>query len=44
MRLSEPTLVAEKSHKPIPRKAVSAPSTLNEAYDYPKPSSFSRAR
>jgi enamine deaminase RidA (YjgF/YER057c/UK114 family) len=33
----------EKSHKPIPRKAVSAPSTLNEAYDYPKPSSFSRA-
>jgi enamine deaminase RidA (YjgF/YER057c/UK114 family) len=33
----------EKSHKPIPQKAVSAPSTLNEAYDYPKPSSFSRA-
>jgi enamine deaminase RidA (YjgF/YER057c/UK114 family) len=31
------------SHKPIPRKAVSAPSTLNEAYDYAKPSSFSRA-
>ena len=28
---------------PIPKKAVSAPSTLNEAYDYPKPSSFSRA-
>jgi len=33
----------EKSHKPIPKKAVSAPSTLNEAYNYPKPSSFSRA-
>jgi enamine deaminase RidA (YjgF/YER057c/UK114 family) len=33
----------EKSHKPIPKKAVSAPNTLNEAYDYPKPSSFSRA-
>jgi len=32
-----------KSHKPVPRKAVSAPQTLNEAYDYPKPSSFSRA-
>jgi len=32
-----------KSHKPIPRKAVSAPRTLNEAYDYPLPSSFSRA-
>ena len=43
MRPSEPTAAAEKSHKPIPRTAVSAPSTLNEAYDYPKPSSFSRA-
>jgi enamine deaminase RidA (YjgF/YER057c/UK114 family) len=43
MRLSEPAVAAEKSHKPIPKKAVSAPSTLNEAYDYPKPSSFSRA-
>jgi enamine deaminase RidA (YjgF/YER057c/UK114 family) len=28
---------------PVPKKAVSAPGTLNEAYDYPKPSSFSRA-
>jgi enamine deaminase RidA (YjgF/YER057c/UK114 family) len=27
----------------MPKKAVSAPQTLNEAYDYPKPSSFSRA-
>jgi enamine deaminase RidA (YjgF/YER057c/UK114 family) len=43
MRLSKPTVAEEKSHKPIPKKAVSAPSTLNEAYDYPKPSSFSRA-
>jgi enamine deaminase RidA (YjgF/YER057c/UK114 family) len=43
MRLSEPIVATEKSHKPIPKKAVSAPSTLNEAYDYPKPSSFSRA-
>jgi enamine deaminase RidA (YjgF/YER057c/UK114 family) len=43
MRLSEPLVAHEKSHKPIPKKAVSAPSTLNEAYDYPKPSSFSRA-
>jgi enamine deaminase RidA (YjgF/YER057c/UK114 family) len=32
-----------ESHKPIPRKAVSAPEVLNEAYDYPRPSSFSRA-
>ena len=43
MRLSETVVAAEKSHKPIPKKVVSAPSTLNEAYDYPKPSSFSRA-
>jgi enamine deaminase RidA (YjgF/YER057c/UK114 family) len=43
MRLSKLAVAAEKSHKPIPKKAVSAPSTLNEAYDYPKPSSFSRA-
>src|SRR5690606_41171761 len=28
---------------PIPRRAVSAPSVLNEAYDYARPSSFSRA-
>jgi enamine deaminase RidA (YjgF/YER057c/UK114 family) len=27
----------------MPKKAVSAPQTLNEAFDYPKPSSFSRA-
>ena len=26
----------------IPKKAISAPETLNEAYTYPKPSSFSR--
>jgi enamine deaminase RidA (YjgF/YER057c/UK114 family) len=43
MRLSKPNVAAEESLKPIPKKAVSAPSTLNEAYDYPKPSSFSRA-
>jgi len=30
------------SHKPVSKKAISAPETLNEAYDYPKPSSFSR--
>ena len=33
----------QESHQPIPKKAVSAPEVLNEAYDYPKPSSFSRA-
>ncbi len=33
----------DESHKLIPRKAVSARRALNEAYNYPKPSSFSRA-
>jgi 2-iminobutanoate/2-iminopropanoate deaminase len=32
----------EQSHKPIPKKAISAPQIINEAHDYPKPSSFSR--
>ncbi len=43
MPRSETITVPEKSHKPVPRKAVSAPRALNEAYDYTKPSSFSRA-
>lgn len=29
-------------HKPVARKAISAPEVLNEAYDYAHPSSFSR--
>jgi len=33
----------EKSHKPVRKRAVRAPQVLNEAYDYPRPSSFSRA-
>jgi 2-iminobutanoate/2-iminopropanoate deaminase len=33
----------QESHKPIPKRAVSAPEVLNEAYDYARPSSFSRA-
>ena len=32
----------QTSHQAIPKKAISAPETLNEAYHYPKPSSFSR--
>ena len=32
----------KNSHQAIPKKAISAPETLSEAYDYPKPSSFSR--
>jgi len=43
MPLSETAVAPRKAHKPIPKKAVSAPQTLNEAYNYAKPSSFSRA-
>jgi len=32
-----------EAHQPVARRAVSAPSALNEAYNYAKPSSFSRA-
>ncbi|HTS71242.1 MAG TPA: Rid family hydrolase [Terriglobia bacterium] len=32
----------ETAHQAIPKKAISAPEALNEAYDYSKPSSFSR--
>ena len=35
-------MALEASHQAIPKKAISAPETLNEAFDYPKPSSFSR--
>jgi 2-iminobutanoate/2-iminopropanoate deaminase len=43
MPLSETIAAREKSHKLVARKAVSAPQVLNEAYNYAKPSSFSRA-
>src|SRR5271157_5198293 len=37
------TLAApQTSHQAIPKKAISAPEILNEAFDYAKPSSFSR--
>jgi len=39
----EEELAPGESHRPVVRSAVSAPSVLNEAYDYTKPSSFSRA-
>ena len=32
----------ETSHQAIPKRAISAPEVLNEAYHYSKPSSFSR--
>jgi 2-iminobutanoate/2-iminopropanoate deaminase len=34
--------VAKVTHKPIRKKAMSAPKALNEAYKYQRPSSFSR--
>ena len=33
----------KQSQRPVAKKAVSAPRALNEAFDYSKPSSFSRA-
>jgi 2-iminobutanoate/2-iminopropanoate deaminase len=39
---AEPATATEKTHKPIPKQAISAPQVLNEAYTYAKPSSFSR--
>ena len=38
----EPPTTRERSHTPIPKKAIQAPRALNEAYDYARPSSFSR--
>jgi len=39
---AETATLIEKEHKSIPKKAISAPRALNEAYAYEKPSSFSR--
>jgi enamine deaminase RidA (YjgF/YER057c/UK114 family) len=36
------TLEPRTSQHAIPKKAISAPETLNEAFHYPKPSAFSR--
>lgn len=38
----EKTTPLGRSHRPVAKKAVSAPQALNEAYDYPRPSCFSR--
>lgn len=35
-------IVSEMAGAEIKKKAMSAPQVLNEAYDYPKPSSFAR--
>jgi 2-iminobutanoate/2-iminopropanoate deaminase len=42
MPTPETLAVPQSVHQPVPKKAISAPETLNEAYDYQKPSSFSR--
>ncbi len=34
---------SEKAQQPVAKRAVHAPRALNEAYDYSRPSSFSRA-
>jgi len=36
-------ITKKEAHKPVSKKAVCAPKVLNEAYDYERPSSFSRA-
>lgn len=38
----ESGVTAEEKTALVPRKAIEAKQVLNEAYDYPKPSSFSR--
>jgi 2-iminobutanoate/2-iminopropanoate deaminase len=35
-------VTAKQNHKPVSKKAISAPQVLNEAYCYDRPSSFSR--
>lgn len=42
MATPETLVVPETSHQAIPKKAISAPETLNEAYNYAQPSAFSR--
>ncbi|HZT69020.1 MAG TPA: Rid family hydrolase [Terriglobia bacterium] len=36
------TITRKEEHKPVAKKAISAPQVLNEAYCYERPSSFSR--
>src|ERR1017187_1108668 len=40
--LLEAELLREVANAPVEKRAISNPSVLNEAYDYQKPSSFSR--
>lgn len=41
-KVYEAVTTAGPMRKPVAKKALSAPRALNEAYDYPSPSSFSR--
>ncbi len=41
-RRARPGLDPVSGRPVVPRRAIQAPAVLNEAYDYPKPSSFSR--
>ncbi len=40
--VDEKAALPSKEHTPVSKKAISAPHLLNEAFDYPRPSSFSR--
>jgi len=43
IQLTRETTASEQAETtPVRKKAVQAPEVLNEAYDYPRPSSFSR--
>lgn len=41
-RLNPPPEPVQRPYESVPRQAISAASVLNEAYDYSRPSSFSR--
>ena len=41
--MSAPVLIAPRASDSPPKRAVCARRALNEAYDYERPSSFSRA-
>ena len=40
--VSDAELLRDLAAVPVQKRAITNPSVLNEAYDYPKPSSFSR--
>ena len=42
MQLSETMVAPKPTHTPVCKKAIREPRVLNEAYEYEKPSSFSR--